>query len=162
MNERNDLPDSRILAPGEEAGRLHDAIMNIPCHVDNDVKDAEMQAYRRGHRDARHAAAELVAADAGRRESPATPTHDELLVAQLEAVAVALGYPKDMVTTSLHAVAEHAKAMHDALLTTQAALEATREQLRRRDEYIEELRAPEELDALLDSRVAARAPEETP
>jgi hypothetical protein len=46
----------------DERERLHQQIMNIPVVVDNDLHDAELQAYRRGHRDARHAAAELVAA----------------------------------------------------------------------------------------------------
>lgn len=39
---------------------LHNQIMNIPTDVDfTDWSDHDRQSYKRGHRDARHAAAEL-------------------------------------------------------------------------------------------------------
>lgn len=40
---------------------LHNAIMNLPCVPDTEVPAAEL-AFKRGHRQARHAAAELAAA----------------------------------------------------------------------------------------------------
>jgi hypothetical protein len=43
----------------ERTPDLHSAIMNIPCEVPSDADD---KSYRIGHREARHAAAELVAA----------------------------------------------------------------------------------------------------
>ena len=42
---------------------LHNAIMNIPCDADVLGLPDKATAYRIGHRDARHAAAELVAAE---------------------------------------------------------------------------------------------------
>ena len=50
--------------------KLHDRIMNIRPRVDNDVNEKEFQAYRRGHRDARHEAAELVLAILSTAEKP--------------------------------------------------------------------------------------------
>lgn len=41
---------------------LHSAIMNLPCHQSRDSSDAYSKGYAWGHRDARHAAVELVAA----------------------------------------------------------------------------------------------------
>lgn len=39
---------------------LHNQIMNIPTDIDfTDWSDHDRQSYKRGHRDARHAAAEL-------------------------------------------------------------------------------------------------------
>lgn len=39
---------------------LHNEIMNIPTEIDfRDWSDHDRQSYKRGHRDARHAAAEL-------------------------------------------------------------------------------------------------------
>lgn len=40
---------------------LHDQIMNLPCLDQPGVKRNSQIAYKTGHRDARHAAAELVA-----------------------------------------------------------------------------------------------------
>lgn len=42
---------------------LHNAIMNIRALTPTGFGDAERKAYKEGHRDARHAAAELVAAN---------------------------------------------------------------------------------------------------
>lgn len=39
---------------------LHSAIMNLPCHHNRDSSDAYSKGYAWGHRDARHAAAELA------------------------------------------------------------------------------------------------------
>ena len=44
-----------------EAGRLHDAIMNLPAkYASMYANQDELLAYKIGHRDARHAAAELA------------------------------------------------------------------------------------------------------
>lgn len=50
----------------QEARRLHGAIMNLPCRVPFPLKEEpeEARAYQRGHKDARHAAAEMVLAAA--------------------------------------------------------------------------------------------------
>lgn len=40
---------------------LHDMIMNLPAHVPGNLVDSEDGWYLEGHRDARHAAAELAA-----------------------------------------------------------------------------------------------------
>lgn len=39
---------------------LHGQIMNLPAHPSPNLDDAELMAYKEGHRDARHAAAELA------------------------------------------------------------------------------------------------------
>jgi len=39
---------------------LHDKILNIPCEVDKAKKTINRIEYQKGHRDARHSAAELV------------------------------------------------------------------------------------------------------
>jgi len=53
-------------APAPQAAQidLHNAIMNLPCKMGRAVEmnGATKQAYKEGHRDARHAAAELAAA----------------------------------------------------------------------------------------------------
>lgn len=58
--------------PAEPKIDLHDAIMNLPCNPpepDPDaLDDGETYAYRCGHRDARHAAAELVNAMSAAKE----------------------------------------------------------------------------------------------
>jgi hypothetical protein len=60
--------EALVLARGvERTPDLHNAIMNIPCTVPSDADD---KSYRIGHREARHAAAELVAAR-GAVETPA-------------------------------------------------------------------------------------------
>lgn len=46
---------------------LHDAIMNLPCHPDSSIA-AEVLAFKRGHKQARHAAAELAADDSRAHE----------------------------------------------------------------------------------------------
>lgn len=57
---------------------LHRDIMNLPCKVPGSEPAGDHEAavwtngYKRGHRDARHAAAELVAAACQRTEAPAT------------------------------------------------------------------------------------------
>lgn len=45
-----------------ELNNLHAAIMNLPCKPPALAKSAEVHAYQYGHRDARHAAAELALA----------------------------------------------------------------------------------------------------
>lgn len=53
-----------VTAPAKPHSDLHSAIMNLPCNAGRAIamNGASMQAYKEGHRDARHAAAELVAA----------------------------------------------------------------------------------------------------
>jgi hypothetical protein len=46
----------------DERERLHQQIMNIPPKAQGEFSSVEWAAYKAGHRDARHAAAELVAA----------------------------------------------------------------------------------------------------
>ena len=41
--------------------QLHDQIMNLPCDTDNKMRLSERLAFKVGHQQARHAAAELVA-----------------------------------------------------------------------------------------------------
>jgi hypothetical protein len=52
---------------GETANRLHQQIMNLPCPGN---KTNETMGYKIGHRDARHAAAELVLAALSLAEQP--------------------------------------------------------------------------------------------
>lgn len=52
--------------PAQPVSDLHNAIMNLPCHGFD-------YAYKEGHRDARHAAAELAAAHEAERTTPAQP-----------------------------------------------------------------------------------------
>lgn len=50
-----------------QAGELHDAIMNLQCVPQNmDSEPNQRLAYKVGHRDARHAAAELAAENEAR------------------------------------------------------------------------------------------------
>jgi len=51
-----------------ERERLHQQILNILTRTNDDLTGAELVAYHRGHRDARHAAAELVAASEPQHE----------------------------------------------------------------------------------------------
>ncbi len=55
--------ESTVAAPAQTAD-LHNEIMNLPCKVPADYDIKQRLAYKVGHRDARHAAAELVAAPA--------------------------------------------------------------------------------------------------
>lgn len=61
-------------APQEPPTELHDAIMNVPCEPPSTLTNAAgasfKRAYQLGHRDARHDAAELVAAAAEGRDTP--------------------------------------------------------------------------------------------
>ena len=67
-------------------GDLHAAIMNLPCEPGGFVgaERSYIGAYEKGHRDARHAAAELVAADESTRAPdgwklvPLEPTREML------------------------------------------------------------------------------------
>lgn len=54
----------------EQANALHIAIMNLPCDPPY-TEGTNKIAYRVGHRDARHAAAELVAAQQGEAKDAA-------------------------------------------------------------------------------------------
>ncbi|SFB20138.1 DUF551 domain-containing protein [Azotobacter beijerinckii] len=59
------------------AQSLHDQIMRLPCTPPKDANVSQMLAYKSGHRDARHAAAELAAgyeADAQQAAPMAVPT----------------------------------------------------------------------------------------
>jgi hypothetical protein len=58
--------------PAQPVGDLHNAIMNLPCKQPNPnlSSSAEKMRYKEGHRDARHAAAELVAAHKAERHQP--------------------------------------------------------------------------------------------
>jgi hypothetical protein len=63
---------------------LHNAIMNLPCDAKEAWGQIAMNYYRMGHRDARHAAAELVVG--------AQPASDEVRNQALdEAIAVVPG-----------------------------------------------------------------------
>jgi hypothetical protein len=54
---------------------LHAAIMNLPCRVPDTLNGSQAYDYKCGHRDARHAAAELVSAAL----PAAQPTDEEIL-----------------------------------------------------------------------------------
>ena len=49
---------------------LHDEIMNLPTGEMTDFESSCHSAYKHGHRDARHAAAELASVDEAARVSP--------------------------------------------------------------------------------------------
>lgn len=49
---------------------LHAAIMNLPCRVPESMNPSQAYDYGRGHRDARHAAAELVASLSTSKDAP--------------------------------------------------------------------------------------------
>lgn len=54
-----DYERSRCWSQPKDKGGLHRDIINLPCTVPSDVLDD--MSYKRGFRDARHKAAELVA-----------------------------------------------------------------------------------------------------
>lgn len=54
---------------------LHSAIVNLPCEPDTAIH-SERHAFKRGHKQARHAAAELVAAHHAGRSQPSTAGQD--------------------------------------------------------------------------------------
>lgn len=64
-----DLRAQQAAAPGS----LRDAIMRLPCKPGRAISmnGASLQAYKEGHRDARHAAAELATSAPGTPEAPA-------------------------------------------------------------------------------------------
>lgn len=55
-----DMPSPAYM--GRTTPDLHAQVMNLPCAPSHALSDGENEAYRAGHRDARHAAAELVSA----------------------------------------------------------------------------------------------------
>lgn len=57
--------NTRAPAGGSEPTDLHAAIMNLPCKPEAGWTNIEKLTYKIGHRDARHAAAELVASASG-------------------------------------------------------------------------------------------------
>lgn len=65
---------------------LHAAIMNLPCKAPDTLNGSQAYDYQCGHRDARHAAAELVAA------SSASMSADQELVDVLRAVEADAAY----------------------------------------------------------------------
>jgi hypothetical protein len=97
---------------------LHAAIMNLPCIPNNtqnwtrygSARDHLLQAYADGHRDARHAAAELAAAPQssalpeGWKLAPVTPTQEMLRAATAYSARTALphgkGYYAEMIAAS--------------------------------------------------------------
>lgn len=62
--------EAQIAARPADTDKLHNAIMNLPCTYTNEVawdssdRDKAKNSYLEGHRDARHAAAELVGSTA--------------------------------------------------------------------------------------------------
>jgi hypothetical protein len=64
VNTASAAPESQPQSAADAApvGRpdLHAAIMNLPCEVPDTMNGSQAYDYKRGHRDARHAAAELV------------------------------------------------------------------------------------------------------
>lgn len=78
---------------------LHAAIMNLPCSLPEPVAmsfDFAKRAYKQGHRDARHAAAELVLsavpeqAPQGYKLVPITPTKEMLDAARMAPIPAVL------------------------------------------------------------------------
>jgi hypothetical protein len=68
---------------GPQSSDLHTAIMNIPCNKelsDFSGEPDDLVLYRKGHRDARHAAAELVAAARTEAPVPAESKDDSLAI----------------------------------------------------------------------------------
>jgi hypothetical protein len=65
--------------PAQPAGDLHNAIMNLPDSICSDMDIGEKRAYQKGHRDARHAAAELVAAHEAASAQPSPSTVAEAI-----------------------------------------------------------------------------------
>lgn len=73
---------------------FHNDIMNLPCDPDKALKSAAISAYKLGHRDARHAAAELALEADGRIDD----LEAKLLDADYQArrkVACAMGLTED-------------------------------------------------------------------
>lgn len=56
--------DTDKLREAPDVDALHAAIMNLPCAPYPGYDDKEMRAYKYGHKDARHAAAELASSTA--------------------------------------------------------------------------------------------------
>lgn len=72
-----------------KAESLHDKIMRMPCTPPNDANINQALSYKSGHRDARHAAAELAAAHEADAQQ-ATPVAEE--------IENALGYSRNFAT----------------------------------------------------------------
>ncbi len=71
------------MTPEEHSSRLHAAIMNLPCKVHDEYATTAPLAFVAGHRDARHAAAELAQeAIAAALESQAQQLADARLLAK--------------------------------------------------------------------------------
>ena len=75
---------------------LHNAIMNIPCRIPQDLGIADIpisnSAYRIGHRDARHAAAELASEKISEMET-AIRTIRNLVSTFAGCITIHSGYP---------------------------------------------------------------------
>lgn len=67
---------------------LPTAIMNIPCEANPALGSIAVYSYQRGHRDARHAAADLVLERADELATPAKDQHDDDIAVQLFADAM--------------------------------------------------------------------------
>lgn len=72
------------IAAKADTDKLHNAIMNLPCTYTNEVawdssdRDKAKNSYLEGHRDARHAAAELVSSTA--LQAPVREVPDDLQI----------------------------------------------------------------------------------
>ena len=102
---------------------LHDAIMRLPCKPGRaiSVNGASLQAYKEGHRDARHAAADLAAgAEAGQVAVP-----DEILLAELRRWSGdAPGYAAQLVRGAVREIERLASAPSAPAVAQQAPAQA--------------------------------------
>jgi hypothetical protein len=77
--------DGQGSMPSQAAPDLHDAIIRLPCKMPPLAQSVEVWAYQYGHRDARHAAAEL----ASEHTAALIAENARLRVAGVEAAAMA-------------------------------------------------------------------------
>lgn len=72
------------------SGDLHAAIMNLPCKPGRAIamREASLRVYKEGHRDARHAAAELVAGQQGDADERDADHHTIMALSRLLAGVV--------------------------------------------------------------------------
>lgn len=111
---------------------LHAKIMNLLCEVPMDFRytPTEKQAYKLGHRDARHAAAELVAAE--QSKLPANVMRS--VVGALDNAMPLMDARRYQVGVSVKLLTGDAKALRDHLasnLPAEQAFQPNRNELRR-------------------------------
>lgn len=117
--------------PAQPVGDLHNAIMNLSDSICSDMDIGEKRAYRKGHRDARHAAAELVSAHEASRPSPSS-VGDAIRALPLPKPAYKLskdGIPMFYDVDDMRAILSEAAALAEQVQGQQAHVEPNNEHI---------------------------------